>query len=259
MNSAAVPVHRTEHVIEGCAISVMRGGAGSPLLFLHGSDAFTAWLPFMEALAGNFDVIVPDHPGFGRSDTPAWLDSIGDLAHAYRAFIDALGLRDVVIAGHGLGGWIACELALRNPRDVRALVLVDSAGLPLVKDGIDAFMCSPDELRRASYLDERRAPPLDDDARSQIAKNMLMTARMGWQPRFYDPQLAKWLHRITLPALIVWGAEDAIFPAAQAHAFAGAIAGSRVAIIPGAGHLPHIEAPQAFTTAVAGFLAGVRP
>ena len=88
---------------------------------------------------------------------------------------------------------------------------------------------------------------------------MLMTARMGWQPRFYDPQLAKWLHRITLPALIVWGAEDAIFPAAQAHAFAGAIAGSRVAIIPGAGHLPHIEAPQAFTTAVAGFLAGVRP
>lgn len=258
MNSATVPVHRTEHVIEGCAINVMRGGTGSPLLFLHDNDAFTAWQPFMEALAADFDVIVPDHPGFGRSDTPPWLDTIGDLAHAYRAFIDALELRDVVIAGHGLGGWIACELALRNARDLRALVLVDSAGLPLVKDGIDTFMCSPAELRHASYVDERNALPLDDEARSHMAKDMLMTARIGWQPRFYDPQLAKWLHRVTLPTLVVWGAEDAIFPAAQAHLFAGAIAGAKVVLIPGAGHLPHVEAPQRFTAAVTGFLAGGR-
>jgi pimeloyl-ACP methyl ester carboxylesterase len=252
-------VHRTEHAIEGCTIGVMRGGAGAPLLFLHDSDAFTEWQPFMAALADNFDVIVPDHPGFGRSQTPPWLDTIGDLAHVYRAFIDALGLRDVTIAGHGLGGWIACELALRNPRDVRALVLVDSAGLPLVQDGIDTFMCSPDELRRASYADERHAPPLDDAARSHLAKDMLMTARMAWQPRFYDPQLAKWLHRVELPALIVWGAEDRIFPPAQAQAFAAAIAGSRVVVVPGAGHLPHIEAPQAFADAVNGFLAGGHP
>ena len=259
MNSATIPVNRTEYAIEGCTIGVMRGGTGAPLLFLHDNDAFTAWQPFMETLAGSFDVIVPDHPGFGRSDVPAWLDMIGDLAHAYRAFIDALDLRNVTLVGHGLGGWIACELALRNPRDVRALVLVDSAGLPLVQDGIDTFMCSPDELRRASYVDERHAPPLDDAARSHLAKDMLMTARMGWQPRFYDPQLAKWLHRVTLPALIVWGAEDAIFPVAQAQTFAAALGGSQVVVIPGAGHLPHIEAPQAFTAAVTGFLAGGRP
>jgi pimeloyl-ACP methyl ester carboxylesterase len=251
-----VAVCRLEHLVEGCTLSVMRGGAGSPLLFLHGNDAFTAWQPFMETLAATHDVIVPDHPGFGRSDTPAWLDAVGDLAHAYRLFIDELGLRDVVIAGHGLGGWIACELALRNPRDIRALVLVDSAGLPLVREGIDPFMCSPDALRRVSYCDESRALALDDEARAQLAKNMLMAARMGWQPRFYDPQLAKWLHHVTLPALIVWGADDAIFPAAQAQAFATALRDSRVAIIPSAGHLPHLEQPQAFTAAVGAFLGG---
>jgi pimeloyl-ACP methyl ester carboxylesterase len=256
VNSATTAVRRTEHVVEGSSLSMMRGGAGSPLLFLHGSDAFTTWQPFMETLAGTHDVIVPDHPGFGRSDTPPWLDTIGDLAHAYRALIDALGLHDVVLAGHGLGGWIACEVALRNSRDIRALVLVDSAGLPLLRDGIDPFMCSPEELRRASYREESRAPAVDDEARSQVAKNMLMTARMGWQPRFYDPQLAKWLHRVTLPALIVWGADDRIFPAAQAQAFASAIAGSRVAVIPDAGHLPHLEQPQAFTAAVGAFLGG---
>jgi len=74
-------------------------------------------------------------------------------------------------------------------------VLVDSAGLPLIVDGVDTFMCSPDEIRTASYVDVARAPDLDDVLRAQQAKNALMTARVAWRPRFYDPQLAKWLHR----------------------------------------------------------------
>jgi pimeloyl-ACP methyl ester carboxylesterase len=258
MTVATTTATRTTHDIEGVQVSILRGGSGTPLLFLHGSDAFGDWQPFMEALAQTHDVIVPDHPGFGRSETPAWLDTIGDLAHFYRALIEALGLRDVVLAGHGLGGWIACELALRDPHGLRALVLVDSAGLPLTVDGIDTFMCSPGEIRAASYVDVTRAPELDDVLRGQQAKNALMTARVAWRPRFYDPQLAKWLHRLQVPTLVVWGAGDAIFPPAQAEVFAAAIPGARTLIIPGAGHLPHIETPQAFAAGAGAFLDGVR-
>ncbi len=206
----------------------------------------------MAELAGRFEVIVPDHPGFGQSSTPPWLDTIGDLAHFYRAFIEALGLHDVILAGHGIGGWIACELALRDTRGLRALVLVDAAGLPLIEDGVDTFMLSPDALVKASYADVRHAP-VDDAFRAQQPKNALMTARVGWRPRFYDPQLAKWLHRLRLPALIVWGDRDAVFPPRQAETFAAAIPGARKALISAAGHLPHIEQPQAFTAAVAAF------
>jgi pimeloyl-ACP methyl ester carboxylesterase len=85
-----------------------------------------------------------------------------------------------------------------------------------------------------------------------------MTARLAWTPRFYDPQLAKWLHRLHLPTLVVWGADDAIFPAGQAAAFAGAIAGARTVVIPATGHLPHLESPAAFAAAVNAFSDGVR-
>lgn len=254
--TSILAANRTTLTVEGTQVSVLRGGSGTPLLFLHGSEAFTEWLPFMNELAARFDVIVPDHPGFGRSETPPWLDGIGDLAHFYRAFITALGLRDVVLAGHGLGGWIGCELALRDTRKLRSLVLADAAGLPLVEDGVDTFMSSPDELRRASYVDVRRAP---DPGNPNVAKDALMTARVAWTPRFYDPQLAKWLHTLRLPTLIVWGAQDAIFPARQAAAFATAIAGAQTLVIPDAGHLPHIEQPQAFAAGVAAFAQGARP
>jgi pimeloyl-ACP methyl ester carboxylesterase len=255
--TSVLAANRTTLTVEGTQVSVLRGGSGTPLLFLHGSEAFGDRQPFMNELATRFDVIVPDHPGFGRSDTPRWLDCIGDLAHFYRAFIAALGLHDVVLAGHDLGGWIACELALRDTRELRSLVLVDSAGLPLIEDGIDTFLCSPDEIRRASYVDIARAPELNDVAREYQAKDALMTARVAWRPRFYDPQLAKWLHRLDLPALIVWGGQDAVFPPRQAAVFAATIPGTQTLLVPDAGHLPHLEQPQAFAAGVNAFIDGV--
>lgn len=253
--TSVLAANRTTLTVEGTQVSVLRGGSGPPLLFLHGSEAFTDWLPFMNELGARFDVIVPDHPGFGRSETPPWLDGIGDLAHFYRAFITALGLHGVVVAGHGIGGWIACELALRDTRELASLVLVDSAGLPLAEDGIDTFMSSADELRDASYVDVRRAP---DPGNPNLAKDALMTARVAWTPRFYDPQLAKWLHALRLPALIVWGAQDRVFPPRQAEAFAARIAGAQTRVIADAGHLPHVEQPQAFAAALTAFAAGGR-
>src|SRR5438105_12931388 len=100
--------------IRGCRIRIMRGCCGQPVLFLHGGGGLTPWLPFLARLAAKFDVIVPEHPGFGQSEMPTWLDSVSDLANFYLDFLDQLDLHGVHLVGHSLGGWIAADLAVRN-------------------------------------------------------------------------------------------------------------------------------------------------
>src|SRR5690349_12600756 len=115
--------------VAGCSVSVKRAGKGPPLLFLHGGGGAARWLPFMGGLAERFDVIVPEHPGFGRSETPEWLDTIGDLAFFYLDFIGELGLERVHLVGNSMGGWIAAELAVRSTHDLASLTLIGSVGI----------------------------------------------------------------------------------------------------------------------------------
>ena len=79
--------------VAGCRTHLRRGGSGSPLLFLHGATGAPVILPFMEKLAARFDVLVPEHPGYGRSGEPAWLENIHDVAYFYLDFLKALNLR----------------------------------------------------------------------------------------------------------------------------------------------------------------------
>ena len=74
-------------------------------------------------------MIVPEHPGFGASDTPDWLDNVPDLANFYLDFLDQLDLTEVDLVGFSLGGWIAAELAVRNTRRLDSLTLVGRAGI----------------------------------------------------------------------------------------------------------------------------------
>src|SRR5437868_15273447 len=120
---------QTKISIRGCSIGLMRSGAGRPLLFLHGPGGAASWQPYMTDLAARHDVIVPEHPGFGQSDTPDWLDTISDLANFYLDFLDQLNLRNVDLVGHSLGGWIAAELAARNTNRLASLTLVAAAGI----------------------------------------------------------------------------------------------------------------------------------
>src|SRR3989440_3384488 len=90
--------------VEGCRIRLMRGGSGAPLVFLHGGGGVGIWLPSMARLAKKFDVMAPEHPGFGEADTPAWLDTVGDLSNFYLDVLDPLDLRGAHLAGSSLGG-----------------------------------------------------------------------------------------------------------------------------------------------------------
>lgn len=230
--------------IAGCRTRIMRKGTGSPLLFLHGASGAAQWLPFMEALAEKHEVFVPEHPGFGGSDTPEWLDNIGDLAYFYLDFIKQFGLSGLDLVGASLGGWLACEIAVRDTSALRSLTLVAPAGLRVV--GLrktDIFMLSPDDTIRHLFHDPRyveqalaEPPPLDT-----TLKNRLGVAKLGWEPRLYNPHLHKWLHRIDVPTLVLWGREDRIIPQGYGKAFTDLIAHSHLRVIEECGHLPHVE------------------
>ncbi|MGB2888888.1 MAG: alpha/beta hydrolase [Candidatus Acidiferrales bacterium] len=257
-------VHHSLERIAGCSVSVQRGGAGHPLLFLHGARGAGRWLPFMEALSRNFEVIVPEHPGFGQSETPAWLDNVSDLAYFYLDFIEALGLKQVHLVGASLGGWIAAELAVRNQRLLSTLTLVAPAGIhvPGVQKG-DIFLWSAQELAQNLFYDQKlaeamlREEPSQEELDIQL-KNRLTMAKLTWQPRLYNPHLAKWLHRVTLPTLIVWGAEDKVIPPQYGSAFRNLIPNARLEILPDCGHLPQVERMAEFVSTVTCFLQGLQ-
>src|SRR4051794_41973139 len=89
--------------IRDCRIRVMRGGSGSPMLFLHGGGGAGSWLPFMSRLAATFDVIVPEHPGFGGADTPPWLDTPPHPPEFFFHFFQEPHLDGIPLVGQSLG------------------------------------------------------------------------------------------------------------------------------------------------------------
>jgi pimeloyl-ACP methyl ester carboxylesterase len=242
----------------------MRGGSGSPMLFLHGAGGAGAWLPVMARLAANFDLIVPEHPGFGESDTPPWLDNVQDLANFYLDFLAALDLDGVHLVGHSLGGWIAAELAVRNTSRLASLTLVGAAGIhvPGVPQ-VDTFLSNDEQRVRDLYYDQKLA----DEALARAArpefedvnlKNRTTTARLVWQPRSHDPNLRKWLHRIDVPTLLIWGNDDRLFPRDYAFVYQQLIPGSKAVVLPQCGHLPPVEQPEAFAAELESFIGAMR-
>src|SRR5437867_12672494 len=98
--------------VDGCKLNLRRGGPGEPLLYLHEAGGAPAVLPFMEKLAERFDVLVPEHPGFGASDEPEWLENMHDLAYFYLDVLKRIELRGVHLVGVARGGWLAVEVAV---------------------------------------------------------------------------------------------------------------------------------------------------
>jgi pimeloyl-ACP methyl ester carboxylesterase len=247
-----------------CRIRVMRGGAGEPLVYLHGASG-ASWLPFLQTLTGRFDVIAPEHPGFGESDAPDWLDNIHDLAYFYLDLFAALQLDGIHLVGNSLGGWIAAEIAVRSTQRLASLTLAGSAGLHVTgAEQLDSFLQSDEQRLYAFFHDQKKAKPmiervLSPDMEDVALKNRAVVARLSWQPRSHDPHLKKWLHRIDVPTLLLWGDTDRMFPKEHALAFQEAIPGSRLVTIPKCGHVPQIEQPDAFVAALESFIGGPPP
>lgn len=242
-------------------IATQRGGDGPPLLFLPDAYIGAVWLPFHDKLAEQFDVLLPQHPGYGGADAPPWLERIPDLANFYLDLLTRLDLKRVHLVGVALGGWIAAEMAVRNTARLASLTLIDAWGLRVTEGGgIDLFADNDEQALRDLFADPKTAAadkavarmmaPEGEDA---LLKGKMLTAKLAWQPRLHDPQLGKWLHRVDVPTLIVWGDRDRILPAPYAAAWRRAIPGSTLITIAGAGHVPHVEQPNDTAAAIMNF------
>lgn len=246
--------------IGGCRVRVMQGGDGPPMVFLHGSGGARAWTPFMQALAERFHLIVPEHPGFGGSDTPTWLTGVSDLAYFYLDFLEAQGLENLHLVGNSLGGWIAAEIAMRDSSRLRTLGLIAPAGLQ-DRDNppADIFAWTPSEFAHNLFVDpsfvagyEKQVS--ESDARL-LEKNNATLEVIARSPLLCNPQLEPWLHRIKRPTLILWGDGDKVLPVGQASRFKSAIPDARVSVISNCGHLPHVEQRGVVVNTILDFIA----
>jgi pimeloyl-ACP methyl ester carboxylesterase len=241
-------------------------GSGPPLVFLHGPWGLQSDLDFLERLAENFTVYAPLHPGTNAGDPDAihQIDNWFDLIVYYGELLDRLELRSFALAGHSFGGMVACEIAAAVPERVSRLVLIDPVGL--WRDDVPVknwMIMAPSDLRTALF-----ANPAGEVAEKFLGKPTENAARIDAQIAFIwsqactgkfvwpipDKGLKKHTHRIAMPTLIIWGKNDGVIAPVYAEEFARRIVKSRVALIDGAGHLPHLEQPQDVADTVRAFI-----
>jgi pimeloyl-ACP methyl ester carboxylesterase len=248
--------------INGRDTVLMHGGDGEPFVYLHSTMGESLmWLPFYQSWARQFRVLVPTHPGFGKSGGFDQIDTIEDMAFHYVELFDALGLDEINLGGASLGGWIAAEFAVRWPERVKRLWIADAPGLWVEEPSPDLFTCMQDRqrLRRTLFHhpDSAVAHLLlkdDPDEERLLAayQNLTVLARLVWE-RPYDPKLAGRLHRIQCPTLLVWGAHDRLVPPAHAHAYKKHIPHAELKLIPDCGHLPMFEREAEFVEIIGKF------
>ena len=182
---------------------------------------------FIDALAQDFDVIIPDHPGFRASDTPDWLKGIGDAAYFYLDFLEQLGLNRVHMVGGSLGGWIAAEVAIRSCERIATLNLIAPFGVRRKGTASATSSCgTPEENLQHRLFDQGLAEQFLAAARTQspetataYLKDRYATARLCWHPRFHNPELERWLPRIVRPLQLIWGDFDKVVPVGIAEAW----------------------------------------
>ena len=262
--------------VNGRKVQVAETGSGNPLLYLHGfADIHSvkeSWLPFQAELANGARVIAPAHPGCALTDENKDVDTIEDVVFHYLELLDALNLARFDLVGSCVGGWIAAELAVRHPEKVRKLVLIGATGLFVEGSLIgDIFMMAQPEygssyasLRQMlfAHADDAEALEMFPDGKGELEDEvrryqmLRLSSRIAFKPPyFYNYSLRNRLHRITAPALIIWGEKDTFVPPAHGEMYAQRIPNAKRMVVSEAGHSVHVERPEETAKAVADFLS----
>ena len=248
--------------VSGIELETVRHGAGRPLVLLHGIHTIDRDAPFLSLLGRHREIIAPSSPGFGHSPRPKDFDTVYDLVHLYLEVLETLSADKVTLVGFSFGGWLAAEVAVACSHRLDKLVLVDPVGIKIgdreTPDILDIFNKSPDEVRRRSWHDPDRFAPdfnaMSDGALVTYARNREALCLYAWHPYMYNPQLPRWLGRIKVPTLLLWGESDRIVTPDYGRAYSRLIPGARFELIEGAGHHPEIEQPEAFAERVSRFI-----
>lgn len=267
MTNLTVPYQKISYQVGDCPLTVLRGGNGEPALVLHGCRDAVGWTPFHDRLAQHFEVFAPFHPGFGGTPRPAAVETVEDLAYLYLDFVQEEVPAKTLLVGMDLGGWIALEMAVRCAHQLGGLVLIDSVGIkvsaPDRPDIRDLMTMEYDQALGLQWHDLQKAretlkhPHEMDDVELEVfLGNEEAEVLYAWKPFMHNPALKKWLHRVSVPVLVLWGVDDRVVSTDYGFALAKAIPGARVTLVDEAGHLPHLERPDHVVEAIVGFARG---
>ena len=250
----------------GLEIAYERHGEGPPLVLVHGAatDA-RMWRPQVAALSDEFTVVAWDEPGAGRSSDVPGDFALADYAHSLAALIEALALGPAHVAGLSWGGTIALELYRHHPEVVATLLLVDTyagwkGSLPekevrarveglrqMLAAGEHAF----DPTLPGLFAGDPPAEfvPLMNAMAADVRPGSMRTALLVMA----EADQRDLLPRIAVPTLLLWGELDRRSPLNVARQFEDAIPAAKLVVIPGAGHVSNLEAPERFNDAVREF------
>ncbi len=247
-------------------LTIMDAGSGPPMVFLP--DVWGLhWDPFLEAMSEAHRVLGVHLPGTGGSTGDEWIIDLFDLTYLLTDLLDELDLDDVVVVGNGLGGMLAAELAAMQPQRYRALVLISAYGLwNEAHPNVDVFFHrdqfevlaamtfhNPEHPFRTVLFPQAESRQEHQTQMVERAQTLQAAAKHLWP--LPDRGLARRIHRIISPTLIVWGRKDGVVPVQYAEDFARLIPHATIQIQEHSGHLPQVEETEAVAAAVSAFLA----
>jgi len=261
MSTIAFPAQfkRETHTVNGVKTVVLTAGSGEPLVFFHGAGIWHG-INFAVPWTQKFRVIVPVHPGFAESGDDPAMTEIHDYVMHYLDLFDELGLDKVNLVGFSLGGWMAANFAVQAGNRVKRLVLVGPAGLRGKEQPKgDLFSIPPDKIPTLlvsnfdvikPFLPEN---PKDIDFMGDRYREGGTLARLLWE-KPYDTKLPRYLHRLTMPTLLMWGEDDRLLPVQNADLWRAHVPKAEFQTYKGAGHLVLDERREA-VDAVQRFLS----
>ncbi|MGE0821260.1 MAG: alpha/beta fold hydrolase [Candidatus Binatia bacterium] len=270
-------LHTETLTIRGKNIQLLRGGSGTPLLYLHGLVADIHSLPllsglttFHETLAATFSLYAPALPGYAESEGFEDLETMEDAVFFCRDVLDALQLDRVHMVANSLGGWAAAEFATRYGHRLDKLVLINPLGISLPQTRIGNFFYTVTPKAEGGQQEVRDLlfyHPQSELAMGAISDQMtpegyglfykaqMVAARLGWKPPYlHNPRLKERLFRVENTTLIIWAENDKLAPVALASVFAAGIAGAKELRVNEAGHALILEQPQHTAELVRQFL-----
>jgi hypothetical protein len=246
--------------IAGLKLHVASAGTGSPVLVLHHDTGTPDRLPFYDALAARHEVLVPHHPGWGKSERPAWMRHPRDIAAIYAWLLADLNLPGAALVGLGFGGWIAAEMASQSPLAYKKLVLVGAMGIkPPEGDIADQAIVSYISYPKSGFHSEAAFAAVYGDVTTDqleawdIAREM--SFRTAWKPYMYSQTLPHLLGGVRSPSLVIWGDDDRIVPISAGQEYAKRLPGAKLVTVPACGHFAEMEQPEAVANLCLDFLA----
>ena len=261
--------------IAGMRLAAYDAGSGPPLVLIHGQFGdHQDWWPVLDPLSREFRVFAVDLPGYGASAKPRRRYTPEFFVETLHALFQSAGIANAILAGNSWGGSLAMSYALRYP--ARALALVGSAGirrysaeeLSLIYSRLNPDYLASMRPEDARLLFSQLFPVPSENSRRYIEKQAAMISRPDYAdyaamlaqaiPLAHEYNLLHRLPEIQVPTLVLWGNQDSRIPVEHARTAAGLIPGARLEILPGVGHMPQIEAPEAFLLALRSFAAGLQ-